>query len=299
MVNLDALDYNVLSYFYDVFLKASSGKMKKDNSVFFQFIEFTSGNRAEILRQSAVNTDYEDFSPNNIDKLVEGNYIMRGECDNCFTLTAKGLFDIEEHRGLIDFEKFLEEIQTKYFGVFKGESKLNDREKTVVFSLICSRSFSVDSCMKIDSFSRENEVWMRIFRKCASLLLDLHMIAAIPQKLEEDVEGYEIPIIYIMRRMNHLQEKTRNIYNFNKNRCYFLGLDTKTGISASNLTFLLQKVFDKVLTLPELDRVKEFVNRISSEEIIHMSEHNGRKYSKPEVDLILERSIQEAIYGKL
>lgn len=209
------------------------------------------------------------------------------------------MFDIEEHSRLIDFEKFLEEIQIKYFGAFKGECKLDDREKTVIVSLICSRSFSVDSCMKIDSFSRENEIWMRIFRKCASLLLDLHMIAAIPQKLEEDVEGYEIPIIHIMRRMNRLQKKTRNVYDFIKNRCYFLGLDTKTGISASNLTFLLQKIFDKVLTLSELERVKEFVNRISSEEIIHMSEHNGRKYSKPEVDLILERSIQETIYGKL
>jgi hypothetical protein len=224
---------------------------------------------------------------------------MRADCESCFALSAKGLFGIEEHLGVINFEKFLSEIQGKYFGVFKGDTKLNDKEKTVIFSLICSRSFSVDSCMKLDSFSMENDTWMKIFRKCASLLLDVKVISTIPTKINEDEEGYETPIMYIMRRMNQLQEKTRNIYDFNKNRCYYLNIDTKTGVSTSSLTFLFQKVFDKVLALSEFERVKEFINRISSEEILLMSEHNGRKYSKPEIDLILDRSLQEAIYGKI
>lgn len=298
MVVLDDISYKVLDYFYNVFLKVDTIKLKKEGSVFFQFIENTSGNRADILRNSTVNTEYEDIPRTVIEELVEDNYIMRAECNSCFALTAKGLFTIEEHRGLIDLEKLLIEFHKKYFSVFKGEGKLKDVEKIVLFSLLCSRSFSLNACMKVDSFGRENDTWKRIFRKSAMMLKDMEIISVIHPKLEETEEGYETPLMYIMRRMNNLQEKTRNIYRFNKNRCYYLDLDVKNEISISGVTFLFQKVFDRVLSLTDMESITEFMNRISSEEIIHMNEHNGRKYSKPEIDLLLERSLQDAVIGK-
>ena len=153
--------------------------------------------------------------------------------------------------------------------------------------------------MKLTIFGRENDIWIRIFRKCAFFLKEINFIETIPPKLIDNSEGYETPLMYIMRRLDHLQEKTRNIYCFNNNKSYYLNLDGDSDGLMPNLPYIFKKIFDKALSLKETEKISEFINKISSEEIIHMTEHNGKRYSTPSVDLLLEKSLLEAAFGKI
>lgn len=298
MVSSSVRDSEILRRFYDVFARAAADKLNYEGSVFFPFIETTSAKRADILRNSKINASYEEFSQQDINSLVKANYLMAADCRDCFTLTATGLFHIEEELGLSDFGSLLGEIQAKYFDVFENENTLNDKEKIVLFSLICSRSYSLKACMKLESFGRENELWMSIFRKCSIFLKGLHVISSIPDRITKDVDNYDVSLMYLMSHINDLQKKTGNAYNFTKSRCYYLGLDNDGKISEETLSRLFGKIFNKVLTLSEIEDVYEFMNNISSNELMRMSEHRGRDYYRPEIDIILENSLKEAITGR-
>jgi hypothetical protein len=292
-------DFDKLKLFYDVFVKATKGRLKYSGSVFFPFIETTSAKRAEILRSSKINIDYEEFSQNDLNSLIRTKYLMEADCRKCFTLTASGLFHVEEELGLISYEKLLDTIQTKYFDVFESEDTLTDKEKIVLFTLICSRSYSINTCMKLESFGRENELWIEIFRECAKFLKDKHVISSIPNGITQDADNYSVPLMYLMSHINELQKKTNNIYNFTKSRCYYLELEKDGKIVQESLSRLFRKIFNNVLTLSDIECVYEFMEKISSNELMRMSEHMGRNYSKPEIDIILENSLQEAIIGRI
>lgn len=299
MVDLENSDFIILKKFYDVFVSAASEAFKNEAYVFFKFIETTSARRANILKNSTINTNYENFPQQTLDEFVREKYITKADCRDCYVLTAKGLFHIEEELGFVNIEKFLTDVQAKYFDLLKSKAKLSDKEKIVLFSLICSRSFSRDVCMKLESFGRENKSWITIFRKCSTFLKRLNVISSIPDRITQEVEEYDVPLKYFMSHINHLQEKIGNVYNFTKSRRYYLELGNNGEVLEESLRTLFEKIFDKVLTISEIDLVNEFINKISSDDLMKMSEHRGRHYSKPEIDLIIERALQDAMIGEL
>ena len=289
------IKFEILKRFYDVFTEAMEGRHKYGGSVFFPLMETTSAKRAEIIRNSKININYEEFCKEDVKSLVKSNYLMAADCPDCYTLTAKGLFEVEERLELINKEKLLDNIQVKYFDIFNNGSKLTDKEKIVLFSLICSRSYSITSCMKLESFGSENDIWMTIFRKCSTFLKNLQLISDIPNAITQEVDNYDVPLMYLMSHINELQKKTNNLYSFTKSRCYYLDLEKDGKISTQHLIQLFAKIFTYVLDEHKIEQVHEFINSISNNELMKMSEHKGMDFSKPEIDLILEKSLQEAI----
>ena len=289
------IKFEILKRFYDVLTEAMTGRPKYGRSVFFPLIETTSAKRAEIIRNSKININFEEFCKEDVKLLVKSNYLMAADCPDCYTLTAKGLFEIEDRLELISKEKLLDNIQTKYFDIFNNGSILTDKEKIVLFTLICSRSYSIKSCMKLESFGRENEIWMTIFRKCSTFLKYLQLISSIPSTITQEVDNYYFSLMNLMSHINELQKKTNNLYSFTKSRCYYLNLERDGKISEQHLRQLFAKIFTNVLDLNQITQVDEFINDISYNELTKMSEHKGIDYSKPEIDLILEKSLRDAI----
>ena len=230
-------------------------------STFLPFIVSSSGKRSEILRKSVVDITYENFSHDDIKKLFNNAFIMKADRPNCFSLTAKGLFCAEELLGTVDLDQLLNSIQNKYFNTFINPGKLDDMEKITLLTLIVSRSFSENTCMKVDTFSRENNIWVRIFQKSAEFLFEIDLISDIPDRISNPSENQEHLISFIMRHMNKLQEKTKNIYSFTRSKCYYISLDSVNGFSFDGLTFLFSKVFDRVLTYNETERITNFICR--------------------------------------
>ena len=289
------IKFEILKRFYDVFTEAMRGKLKFGESVFFPLMETTSAKRAEIIRKSKININYEEFNKEDVKSLVKSNYLMAADSPDCYALTAKGLFEVEERLDLISTEKLLDNIQTKYFDIFNNGNKLTDKEKIVLFSLICSRSYSSKSCMKLESFGRANDILMTIFRKCSTFLKDLQLISAIPNTITQEVENYDVHLMNLMSHINELQKKTNNLYSFTKSRCYYLDLERDSNISKQHLSQLFAKIFTNFLDLDQIAQVTKFINDISNNELTKMSEHKGMDYSKPEIDLILEESLRDAI----
>ncbi len=296
MVRKEEINDTIIQRFYRVFLIAFMSKDTPQKSLFLPFIESASGKRSEILRKSVVDVSYEDFSQEDVKKLLDSTLIMKTDRPNCYTLTAKGLFYAEETIGLNSLNQFLDVVQDKYFGTFKSPGKLNDLERITLLSLIASRSFSISACMKVDTFGRENDVWMRIFHKSAEFLKELDLISAVPIRISgQSDDGQELPLSFIMRHMNHLQEKTKDFYSFTRSKCYYISLETGDVLSFEALSFLFSKVFDRVLTYEETERITLFINTIASVELTAMTEHEGKKYYTPEIDLKIESSLHDSV----
>lgn len=299
MAYSEEIDFTALKFFYEVLRKSTEGKLKKKEPLFFQIIESTSGNRSEIIRNSRVNINYEEkISPVTIEKLLLDGYISKMECDTCYSLSAKGLFAIEEHLNLIDISILLDLIQKKYFTTSSENAKLTDIEKIVIFVLLSSRSFSIDACMNIESLRREGDVWLRIFQESASLLEELGSIVSTPKKLYEKEVSGELSISFIMKRVNNLPEKTMNLYRFNKKGCYYLDLKRNTEISTKDMTKLFRKIFDQTLTMDQLTRINQFFDTIVSKEIIRMSEYQGSLYCSPKLNIIMETALNNVVLDK-
>lgn len=298
MISNEDLDYEVLELFYKVLRKSAVDKLNKKDPLFFQFMEITSGNRTELIRNSAVNIVYEPISAESIEKLIEKKFIMKMECNTCYALTAKGIFSVEEHLNLIDLTKLLDLIQVKYFTILNENVKLTDTEKTVILALLSSRSFSIEACMNMDSLRTEEDSWLRIFKRSALLLKEMGVINSIPKKLNETEGSAELALAYIMRRLNNLQEKTKNLYRFNKKSCFYLDLKRNGEISVQDMTKLFRKVFDQTLTTNELEKINQFIAMIASEEIIQMSWHEGRIYCNPKMNLMMEEALNNVVLSK-
>ncbi len=294
---VEKINYEILKVFYKYFEKSFNNVSTPEKSLFFPFIDCAEGKRSEILRNSITNPDFENFSEKELDQLVTDALIMPTDETNKYCLTARGLYKIEEYLGLLNIEILLDTAQDKYFSIFSSHEALKDNEKITLFALFSLRCFSENDCFRIGSYDKENEKWMQIFLKCAKFLKELRIIKAIPQSLTADKSYTELPLFKLMRHINHLQKKTKNIYSTTHTRCYFLKVEKDGKLSIEDLTFLFNKIFDRVLEYQEMELIKQFINNISNNELLFLTQHPGKKYSNPEVDMLIEKAIENAVKG--
>lgn len=252
---------NLYSKFVDN-LQRQRVKLRK-NSVFLTITAVSPNIQSKIsgiLEQSSFLSHL--FPMDELRRLVDGGLVRHSAIDvKSFVITAKGIWFIEKEKEVITKQRFVDFVESEILVDKEIGRKLSDREKTILFSLLCLRCFSADSCMDINDRDHEDQ-WLEVFNDCQSFLYSNGLIKAIGVFKGK---GLEHPVSAEMRRANKLQKKTRFIYQYSGRRQYFLKISKEEERALVELVSLHYLILDAEIDPDLLHGIESFCNDLAYE----------------------------------
>lgn len=186
---------------------------------------------------------------------LKDNYFIRlGTKENQYVMTLFGVWKVEADYGWVNLPDLIKYYDNKF--IFKMD-EMNDKEKVIIFSLICFGSFSKETPLtrkNIDDQDKSAEA----MKKCEEFLVDLGTINPLGESKGAS-SSTEEEWSQLFRRMTNLPDKTRMVYS-GKDNTYYLNLynhDTDE-FNSEGLSFLLWRIFGEVLTPEQENRISEF-----------------------------------------
>jgi len=238
-------------------------KIKVNEPALFSMMKMNSGDRLAFLTESSLDISLSTAQARY--KSVENEQIMqRLHQKNRIILlfTAKGLYSMDEQKGLINYSKLLDYLQIKYFDLDVPTKKLNPKEKTVLLSLIVMHCFGENNCMDLSSTKIQQD-WFVLVSQVVFPYLQAVNIVAEKDTLKLGSTGNETPMTYLMRRQNDLSKKTGNIFNNPGDRKYFIDLDLEDYDKTKNLLiYLFKLLLPDNITFSMLESIKIFINSV-------------------------------------
>lgn len=243
-----------------LFLK---NKIKVNEPVLFSMMKMNSGDRLAFLSESSLDISL-SIDQARYKSVENEQFMQRLHQKNRIILlfTAKGLYYMDEQKGLINHTKLLDYLQIKYFDLDVPTKKLNPNEKTVLFSLITMHCFGKSNCMDLSSTKMQQD-WFVLVSQVVFPFLRAETIVTEKDTLNLGSTGNETPMTYLMRRQNDLSKKTGNIFNNSGNSKYYIDLDLEDYEKTKNLLIYLFKLLlpDKI-TFSLLEAIKIFMNSV-------------------------------------
>ena len=124
-----------------------SNNKKSSGSVLLDLLNMKSNSRYSFLDKSSKK---DTLSPKDfISYLVKNNYLRPTDSVGKYTLTAKGILEVEQRIDKLDIYKITDFMDKKYFNLFDKTKELTDKEKITLLMMIAIRSFSKDSAINL------------------------------------------------------------------------------------------------------------------------------------------------------
>lgn len=244
--DLDDYSIRMLNEQYDRLVEEIGEDKLSNNSVLFYFISpFTESQRHIAL--SATSTKYID--PVTVNNLCSRGLMRETDTPGMYTLTAKGVFFVEEKRSKSAVDVLINQIDSKYFSVF-GIKTLQPRRKIILLSMIAIRCFDKESSINMRDDARIKDAWWKIFNDMSDFLVNNGVIQEKNSlKNYKSSSKIEHPASNLIRHTDGLLKDTRGIYNNQeKKNTYYLDICRDGEISVDRLRYLIQRIFEDRLT---------------------------------------------------
>ncbi|AKB85990.1 hypothetical protein [Methanococcoides methylutens] len=291
---MDKENEYVLRKFYNELYNSIvlSNKLKKE-SIIISMFKTPSNKRYDLLSSSSLISF--KFKKSIINDLISNELIRSIDSANEYSITAKGVWQIEIIDKKISYDDVIEYIDKEYFNLFESNKSLTEKEKIILFSMICSRTFSEDSCADLRKSAEVSVSWKNIFDICGEKLVNLGIIKEYPANIYGK-GGNEDPVSYLLKRANHLFKKTRGIYMSPGEQKYYLKLSDKNHLK-ENLSFLLWLIFGNKLEVDDIELISEFCNNIAYDMGIYVFDLDEYHFSNPEYDDILNEAFMDVVFS--
>lgn len=268
-------------------------KQKKVNekSIFISALDMKSNDRYRLLSESAVSTD--EIPKSILTDLKTKKWIRNTDTLNTYTITAKGIWEIENTSSKISDNILLEYIDEKFFNVYGiSEKPLSDKHKVVIFSMIAARTFSEKSSVDLNRDETARNTWKDIIDESYEKLKTLHLISKLNRESLYGIQGNEPPVSTVFRHTDDLPKKTRGLFKAPGNRKYFLDLYLDSKISKDGLSHLFKLIFDeKILAIPDINEIDSFCRYIANNKNIYIFDPREHIFSRPEYDEIIRDTL--------
>lgn len=285
-----------LTKFYQKIYDATE-KNKKNiikRSVFFTFLNLKSNVRGQLLREATI-PSYK-INRDALFHLESNNFIRKTETLGNYTITAKGIWEIEQKKNILNITNLLEFLDDKLFNISKfAEKPLSDKQKIVILSMLAIRCFSEDSPLDLKTTEQILNVVKETVDKTYQLLKSLQLIS----KLNEDdlygKKGNEHPVSNLFRHTDELPKLTGGLFKAAGNQKYYLDLYNKDQISHDGIKSLFEKIIgEKKLTFIEMEMLSDFCQKISHEKSIFLfSDIKKHVFSKTKFDDVIKDSLMQ------
>jgi len=296
-VNLE----HYLKKFYDKLYDNLVMKKKlKNSSVLISFLEIKSNVRFRLLSESSIpcfKIPREALTNLLTRRLIRGT----DEIDN-YTITARGVWEYENGKNIIDEVFLIKYLDKKFFGFEDSQKSLSDKEKIILFSMIAARTFSKKSPIDLKKDETTNNIWQDILYNASEKLKSLDIISEKNQKEFHGKlyapKGNEHPVSNIIRHSDQLPKKTKGLYKAPGEQKYYLDIYKDSKISKENLSYLFWLIFDDKLSDTVIEEVVNFCREIAYDKNIYIFNLQEHIFSRPEYDDIIRDSIRDSIISK-
>lgn len=256
-----------------------------EGSIFLKIIDSSVKTKIrEIVKESSISVS--DLDEAIIADLEKKNYIQRNPNDFMkFCITAKGLWEYEEKRNIINLDSF-HKIINKNFFIKEIKPKTNENVIVLAALLFC-RFYSQEFALKLDTDklnSTKNDNWSKILIEVKKELTQLDLIPNRKLPFEEK----KSPSGYVMARQDGLFDLSYNIYKCERRKMtHYLSLTNPSNkINEGNLRKIYEIIFeDKLTSSDQIFRIKTLLSDFA----------NNHQYRVSSKSSFLESNITQKI----
>jgi len=280
----------ILYNFYEKLLNEIRLKSKiKVESLFKVFLSIKSNQAYNFLKNSSIAMNL--INKAEIQSLVLQNLVRLSDKPDEYVITANGIWEIEKNNDTISENKLLNIIDEKFFNRFYLNTKLTDKEKIVIFSMLTARTFSMESALDLKKGDQLLEKLEYLIIECYKFLTFIKVINELQEKDLFGKVGNEHPVSNLIRHTDLLPKKTRGIFKATGKQKYFLDLSEEKEIRVESLRYLLRVIFDSVININGQE-VAIFLKQKTYDYMIYLFDMTSHVFSAPKYDFIIEEEIE-------
>lgn len=293
MENLDFLE----KFYQKLYDNLEKINKLKENSIIISFLYIKSNDQYRLLNESSI-FSYK-IPKEIINNLQDRKLIRNTDTLNNYVITAKGIWDIENKKNILNEIKLINYIDNKFFNVYKlSEKPLTDKQKVILFSMLAARTFSEKSSIDLKKDETVMNAWKEIVDKSYEKLTSLDIISELEKDDlygKKENKGNEKPVSHLYRHTDELPKKTRGLFKAIGKQKYFLDISKDSEISKESLGFLFKQIFEsKVLSLTEINDIDTFFQEIAFTKNIYVFDPREHIFSKPEYDEIMRETLLDS-----
>lgn len=285
-----------LKRFYDkLYETLLFDKKLKQDSVLISFLEIKSNHRYRALESTAISA--QKIPEIILMDLKRSNFIRPSDEINKYTITAKGVWEIEKKKTNVTEDLIVDYIDKKFFNVHLSNKSLSDREKIIIFSMISARTFSEESPIDLKKDEYALDAWKRIIDHSYAKLYEMKQIKKMSDEEIFGKQGNEHKVSHFIRHTDSLPKKTKGVYKAKGKQKYYLDLYSKDSISKESLSYLFNIIFSKTKDI-QAENVKEIYDsclKIAYEEALYIYDIEKHLFTSPEYDDVIRDAIRDAI----
>ena len=280
-------------------------KSKIDNkSILISFFSFKSNVRYKLLSDSSISS-YK-IPKDILDELINRNLIRATDTLDNYTITANGIWEIENIDGKLDLISFLNNIDQKYFkDVYLESNKpLTEKQKVIIFSMIAARAFSEKSTVVLRINEEITNAWKEITDQAYYKLKDLGIISDLKNELNDKKSLYgnsraDSPVSNLYRHTEKLQKITKGIFKAAGEQKYFLDLSSNDpDMFKERLKYLFELVIGtSQVSYSDIDEMYNFCCEIANTKNIYVFDPIEHIFSKSKYDEIMRDVLLFNEYG--
>jgi len=290
-------------YYSSLYSNILKNKSKIDNkSILISFFNFKSNVRYKLLSESAIPA-YK-MSKDILDELKNRNLIRATDTLDNYTITANGIWEIENREGTLDLSGFLNHIDKKLFNVYVDSNKpLNEKQKVIVFSMIVARAFSDKSTVDLNKNEDTTNAWKEITDQTYYKLRDLGIISNLKIESNDPLSLYgnssaDQPVSNLYRHTDKLPKLTKGIFKAPGGQKYFLDISNDANIFKEQLKYLFELIIGtSKISYSEIDEMYTFCCDIANKKNIYVFDPIKHIFSKSKYDEIMRDVLLFNEYG--
>lgn len=274
------------------------GKLRGE-SLLISGLEVKNNVRFSLLGESSIES--RKIDADHLSELVTGEFIREIDEPGRYTITARGIWEVERSEHLLDDAKLVRYIDQKNFALFT-KARLTEKEKVIVFSLIAVRAFSVRSCVDLHRDDATMEAWRRIIETAYKTLRGLGIVRNLSEAELLRAKGTERPLSHLIRHTDALPRKTKGIFRAPGKQRYYLDLYDGTTVPMDRLAFMFRLVFEGELDLEGMESVLEVCRSVAYDEAIHVFDYpedvigvSEHLFSKPMYDDVVRDALHRSL----
>ena len=291
---MDDESFELLERFYDRLrdVVEAQGKLRS-GSLITCSMDVKNNTRASWLKESSIPA--QKIDPNHLRSLLDSGLVRVANEVSKYVISAKGLWEVEKKRSLLDDDRLLGYIDSKFFDLFETQTRLSEKEKVIIMSLLAARSFAPQSPVDLHKDEATMDAWIRIIESVYDILSKMGVISRLSREDLFGRKGNEHPVSNLIRHTDALPRKTKMLYKAAGNQQYYLDLFDGARVSVGKLGHLFWLVFEDKLNSLNFDEVLELCQRTAYGEGLYVFDLKDHRFSSHEYDDVIREGMKESI----
>jgi hypothetical protein len=289
--------YRYLRQLYDGYRNSLERKKKlRSGSALLSSLSIKNNERFRALNEASMSLN--NIPAERLLELKESGLIRNTDDVSTYTISAKGVWEIERADGVLNEADLLDFIDNNYFDLFEAGKPLTEKEKVIIFGLLAARAFSAASCVDMRKDTPVKNAWKDVMVSSFSMLREMGVIKKLTMDDLMPENGIEHPASHLIRHTDQLPRKTRAIFKASGKNKYYLDVEDGDNVSLERIAYLFWLVFGESANPENIDDINDYCTKIAYNASIRVFDMAEHKFSSPRYDELMRDGLVESILSR-